>query len=52
MTETPNQKPLSKISRLLDDFIGCLQAEGLAPGTVSNHVKGVKALFQSQQTQT
>ncbi|MDH5733246.1 MAG: site-specific integrase, partial [Candidatus Bathyarchaeota archaeon] len=26
---------------------GCLQAEGLAPGTVSNHVKGVKALFRA-----
>lgn len=28
----------------IDDFIGDLQAEGLAPGTVANHVKGVKAL--------
>jgi integrase len=30
----------------LDDFIGDLQAEGLAPGTINNHVKGVKALFR------
>ena len=42
----PKPKALSKTSRLLDDFIGCLQAEGLAPGTVSNHAKGVKALFR------
>jgi integrase len=41
----PNPKALAKYSRLLDDFAGNLQAEGLAPGTVSNHVKGVKALF-------
>ncbi len=43
----PKPKALSKTSRLLDDFVGCLQAEGLAPGTVSNHVKGVKASIQS-----
>lgn len=42
----PDPKALAKYSRLLDDFVGCLQAEGLAPGTVSNHVKGVKALFR------
>jgi len=42
----PKPKALASHSRLLDDFIGCLQAEGLAPGTVSNHVKGVKALFR------
>jgi len=42
----PNPKALAKYSRLLDDFIGNLQAESLAPGTVSNHVKGVKALFR------
>jgi len=42
----PNPKALAKYSRLLDDFVGCLQAEDLAPGSVSNHVKGVKALFR------
>lgn len=42
----PNPKALAKYSRLLDDFVGNLQAESLAPGTVSNHVKGVKALFR------
>ena len=42
----PNPKTLARYAHLLDDFIGNLQAEGLAPGTVSNHVKGVKALFR------
>jgi len=42
----PKPKALAKYSRLLDDFVGCLQAEDLAPGTVSNHTKGVKALFR------
>jgi site-specific recombinase XerD len=43
----PKPKALAKYSRLLDDFVGCLQAESLAPGTISNHVKGVKALFRA-----
>jgi len=30
----------------IDDFIGDLQAEELAPGTINNHVKGVKMLFK------
>jgi integrase len=30
----------------IDDFIGDLQAEDLAPGTINNHIKGVKALFR------
>jgi integrase len=42
----PDPKALARYSRLLDDFVGCLQAEGLAPGTISNHIKGVKALFR------
>jgi integrase len=42
----PNPKALAKYSRLLDDFVGELQAEDLAPGSVSNHIKGVKALFR------
>ena len=45
--EDPNPKALASMTRLLDDFVGCLQAEDLAPGSVSNHVKGVKALFRS-----
>ncbi len=31
----------------IDDFIGELQAENLAPGGINNHVKGVKALFRA-----
>ncbi|NWG11215.1 hypothetical protein HXY33_05655, partial [Candidatus Bathyarchaeota archaeon] len=31
---------------MLDDFVANLQAENLAPGSISNHVKGVKALFR------
>ena len=45
----PRPKALAKYGRLLDDFIGCLQAENLAPGTVSNHAKGVKALFRANR---
>lgn len=30
----------------IDAFIGDLKAEGLAPGTIANHVKSVKALFK------
>jgi integrase len=30
----------------IDNFVGDLQAENLAPGTINNHVKGVKALFR------
>jgi hypothetical protein len=43
----PKPKALAQTSRLLDDFIANLQAEELAPGSVSNHVKAVKALFRS-----
>src|SRR3989304_2575249 len=39
----PDPKALAKYGRLLDDFVGNLQAESLAPSSVSNHVKGVKA---------
>jgi len=37
---------IERLTRNIDDFIGDLQAEGLAPGTINNHVKGVKALFR------
>jgi hypothetical protein len=43
----PKPKALAQTSRMLDDFVANLQAENLAPGTISNHVKGVKALFRS-----
>jgi site-specific recombinase XerD len=42
----PKPKALAQTSRLLDDFVANLQAEDLAPGSVSNHVKGAKALFR------
>ena len=42
----PKPKALAQTSRLLDDFVANLQAEELAPGSVSNHVKAVKALFR------
>lgn len=31
---------------VIDAFVGDLQAENLAPGTINNHVKGVKTLFR------
>ncbi len=30
----------------IDEFIGDMQAENLAAGTINNHVKGMKALFR------
>jgi len=42
----PKPKALAQTSRLLDDFIANLQAENLAPGSISNFVKAVKALFR------
>lgn len=41
-----DQRQLQIHIQSLDDFVGDLQAEGLAPGTISNHVKGVKALYR------
>lgn len=43
----PDQRSLCLLVKALDDFVGDLQAEGLAPGTISNHVKGVKALYRA-----
>ena len=42
-----DRKILERYVASLDDFVGDLQAEGLAPGTISNHVKGVKALYRT-----
>ena len=36
-----------KLVKQIDDFIGDLQAEGLAKSTINNYVKGVKALFRN-----
>src|SRR2546422_10866787 len=38
---------LVKHAQLVDDFVGHLQELGLAPGTVSNHAKGVKQLYRA-----
>jgi len=46
MDGTPLNKAVARQVQAIDDFVGELQAEKLAPGTVSNHVKGVKALFR------
>jgi len=43
----PDHRNLSLHIKAVDDFVGDLQAEGLAPGTISNHVKGVKALYRA-----
>jgi site-specific recombinase XerD len=42
----PKPKALAQTSRMLDDFVANMQAEGLAPGSISNNVKSVKALFR------
>lgn len=42
----PNPKAVAKYNRLLDDYVGELQANELAPGTVNGYVKGIKALFR------
>jgi hypothetical protein len=38
-----------KLQETIGDFIGDLQAEGRASGTIKNHVKGVKALFSTNK---
>jgi integrase len=43
---TTNKDAVNRYILKIDDFIGDLQAENLAPGTINNHVKGVKALFR------
>jgi len=40
-----DQRQTENIIQQIDDFTGDLQAENLAPGTIGNYVKGVKALF-------
>jgi len=46
-----NKKALEQYVISLDDFVGDLQAEALAPGTIVNHVKGVKALYRTNGIQ-
>lgn len=40
------EKAVEDYVGIVDSFVGDLQAEDLAPGTISNHVKGVKTLFR------
>ncbi len=40
-----DQRQTENVIKQIDDFVGDLQAENLAPGTIGNYVKGVKALF-------
>jgi integrase len=46
-----DKKVLERYVISLDDFVGDLQAEALAPGTIVNHVKGVKALYRTNGIQ-
>lgn len=43
---TTNKDAVNRYVLKIDDFIGDLQAKDLAPGTINNHIKGVKALFR------
>jgi len=40
------EKTIDDYIKTIDSFVGDLQAEGLAPGTINNHVKGMKTLFR------
>ena len=42
----PNPKAIAKYNKLLDDYVGELQAQGLTPNSVSCLIKGVKAIFR------
>jgi len=44
-----DKQAIGKYKKRIDEFIGDLQAEGLAHGTIANHVKGVKALFKASE---
>ena len=41
-----DQQQTQIVIQQIDDFIGDLQADKLAPGTIGNYVKGVKCLFR------
>jgi len=49
----PLPKMLRKHEQLVDDFAGHLQEQDreLAPGTIANHVKGVRALYRASRLQ-
>ena len=42
----PNPKAIAKYNKLLDDYVGELQADDLTNGTVKGLIKGVKSLFR------
>lgn len=42
-----NDQAIHDVTSEIDDFIGDLRASGLADGTISNYVKGVKAVFKA-----
>jgi len=42
-----NVKAVDDYIKRIDSFVGDLQADSLAPGTINNYVKGVKALFKT-----
>ncbi len=43
----PVTRVLGLHASVLDDFVGVLQDEGLAPGTINNHVKSMKQLYRA-----
>ncbi len=43
----PDQKKLAEHAKLLDDYVGSLQADGLAPLTIANYVKAIKSLYRA-----
>ena len=47
----PLPKMLTKHAQLVDDFAGHLPDQGEAPGTIANHVKGVRALYRANGLQ-
>lgn len=45
--QQPIPRSITNHEAILDDFVGVLQDEELAPGTINNHVKGVKQLYRT-----
>ena len=43
------EKAVDGYIKAIDFFVGDLQADNLAPGTINNYVKGVKALFKTNE---
>ena len=47
LDDLQDQRETQKLVKQIDEFIGDLQAEGLARSTINNYVKAVKGLFRS-----